>query len=502
MKDKGSILALGLDKKHFQDKFEFIHNKFNNISCYGSWNPINKDLNISKIDRIDISLLYDQSNLFKAYPLVKKKSLEDDFLNAMYECESIFFSTVDRCSSKKITVTENKSYFYDLLNFFKSFFEIKKDINFVFFPTTPHFPVDIVLFFVSKYFSKHTVILSRTDFNNKFYFRSDWRDIHKFDHRFSYISSDKIKLTDTEKESKFIKYSKSLNDLSIKSFKRKNNLYRSIIDFVTLFKSTINYYRSSDVISPFHLNKEINLLQIYFLVIKRYKQNKKLIKFYKQNMVSPNLDLDYVYFPLHFQPERSTVPEGLFFSNQLRAIELLRESLPSSFFIYVKEHPRQFDPSGIVDLRKISARKISFYENIFSLPNTRILDISQDSNLLIKKAKIVATISGSSGWQAILSKKPTFVFGKPWYTDFEKCYQINSKHDIIIALKEINKLEFNIDNKDVNKFIKKIKDKVFDAYIGPMFFDKKLNFQSVLETFSSNLIIYLKDLKIRNHDNK
>ena len=101
MEEKGGILALGLDKKHFQDKFDFIHNKFNNISCYGSWKPINKDTNISKIDRIDISLLYDQSNLFEAHPLVKKTSLENDFLQAMYECESIFFSTIDRCSSKK-----------------------------------------------------------------------------------------------------------------------------------------------------------------------------------------------------------------------------------------------------------------------------------------------------------------------------------------------------------------------------------------------------------------
>ena len=497
MEEKGGILALGLDKKHFQDKFDFIHNKFNNISCYGSWKPINKDTNISKIDRIDISLLYDQSNLFEAHPLVKKTSLENDFLQAMYECESIFFSTIDRCSSKKISIIENKSYFYDLLIFFKSFFEIKKDINFVFFPTTPHFPVDIVLFFVAKYFLKNTIILNRTDFNNKFYFRSDWRDLHKFDHKFDYIPSNKIQTTDIEKESKFIKYSKNLNDLSVKSFKRKNNLYRSIIDFFKLFKSIINYYRFRDVTSPFHLNKGISLLQIYFLVIRRYKQNKKLTKFYKENMVSPNLELDYVYFPLHFQPERSTVPEGLFFSNQLRAIELLRESLPSSFFIYIKEHPRQFDPEGVVDLRKISARKISFYKNIVSLPNTRLLDISQDSNLLINKAKIVTTITGSSGWQAILEKKPTFVFGKPWYSDFKKCYNIDSKEDIIKALKEINTSDFNIENMEIRNFVNKMEGKLFDGYIGEMYHDDKLPYKKITESFSSNLIIYLKNLQIR-----
>ena len=79
MKFKSKILVYGIDKPFFQDKFEFINKKYDNISCYASWSPIKKDLTISKLDRIDISLLFDQENIFNAYPLKKKSSIRQEF---------------------------------------------------------------------------------------------------------------------------------------------------------------------------------------------------------------------------------------------------------------------------------------------------------------------------------------------------------------------------------------------------------------------------------------
>jgi len=496
MKFKSKILVYGIDKPFFQDKFEFINKKYDNISCYASWSPIKKDLTISKLDRIDISLLYDQENIFNAYPLKKKAVLDKIFLSEMYECESVFLSTIDRCSAKSNSLNKTKNYFNDLLIFFKSFFESRVDIDYVFFQTTPHFPVGVVLFFVSKYFSKHTIILNRVGFNNKFYFKSDWRKAHDFNHDFNYISDGNLDSEVLKSDSKFITTAREENDYSIKNFKKNNNLLKIIFDYIILLKLSFSFFKTKHTISPFHLNKDINGITIFSLLIKRYRQNKRLVKYYGSIMEKATLNVEYVFFPLHFQPERSTDPEGSVFSNQLRAIELLRESLHPSIYIYVKEHPRQFDSHGFIDLRKIHARTESFYERICSLPNTKLIDIGFDSNLLIKKAKIIATITGSSGWEAILQKKPTLVFGNPWYCSFNKCYIVEKKADIIKALIEINTSDFNIENMEIRNFVDKLEGKIFDGYIGEMYHDGKLPYKKIIESFSSNLIIYLKNLQI------
>ena len=77
MNNEINILALGLDKIHFQDKFEYYHRKYKNLKCLLSYNQIPSNLDISKIDRIDASLLYNREKVFKAFKM-KSKSILDE----------------------------------------------------------------------------------------------------------------------------------------------------------------------------------------------------------------------------------------------------------------------------------------------------------------------------------------------------------------------------------------------------------------------------------------
>ena len=49
-----------------------------------------------------------------------------------------------------------------------------------------------------------------------------------------------------------------------------------------------------------------------------------------------------------------------------------------------------------------------------------------DNVTLIDNSQAVATITGTSGWEAALRRKPALVFGHAWYRDCPGVYRVNS----------------------------------------------------------------------------
>ncbi len=131
----GKILVQGIDKDYFQDKFEIFHKHYKKITCVISFYPINSKYALSNIDRIDLSSLYNFKSIKNAYPINYSTYLDSKFLTEMNECQSVFFSTIDRCCSIPLPISYHRNYFLELLYFFKSFFENKKEIRNVFFST-------------------------------------------------------------------------------------------------------------------------------------------------------------------------------------------------------------------------------------------------------------------------------------------------------------------------------------------------------------------------------
>ena len=155
--------------------FEEFQKKYNCISFIYSWNNINESSSLSSLPRIDASKLYKTETISEAFQLKKISVLDTDFLKEMLECKTVFLNTIDRCAAAPISISKINTLYYELLQFYKSFFEENQMLTHVFFPATPHFAPDIILFYVSKYFNKKTIILTRTDFDNKYILNIDWR---------------------------------------------------------------------------------------------------------------------------------------------------------------------------------------------------------------------------------------------------------------------------------------------------------------------------------------
>lgn len=129
----------------------------------------------------------------------------------------------------------------------------------------------------------------------------------------------------------------------------------------------------------------------------RYKKSKK---FYNK----ADKTKKYVYFPLHYQPESSTLVCASKYEKQLFFIDSWAKSLPSDTVLYVKEH-----------YTLLGNRELSFYKEIQKYPNVILIDPLEDSRQLILGAVAVTTLTGTAGFEAMLLGKPVIICGNVFY---------------------------------------------------------------------------------------
>jgi hypothetical protein len=141
----------------------------------------------------------------------------------------------------------------------------------------------------------------------------------------------------------------------------------------------------------------------------------------------------FVVFFLHYQPERTSVPEGQGYGQQWLALRALANALPDGYQLVVKEHPStfryNFDPSF---------RSLQLYEQISRLPNTRLVPLNFSPFDLIDKASAVATITGTVGIEAIIRGKPVIVFGSAQYRGRKGVFWVRSSDEARAVMAQID----------------------------------------------------------------
>ncbi len=145
--------------------------------------------------------------------------------------------------------------------------------------------------------------------------------------------------------------------------------------------------------------------------LNKYSRLRELKKTYNTLVSDPQDAEKYVLLPLHYQPEATTSPAGDIFVNQRLCVETLLKNLPSDYYVYVKEHPQQFQYHMLGQTSRIK----EFYSDLLSSPRVRLMPLGMDSYSLIKNASAVATVTGTVGWEALMHRVPVIVFGMIWY---------------------------------------------------------------------------------------
>jgi hypothetical protein len=183
---------------------------------------------------------------------------------------------------------------------------------------------------------------------------------------------------------------------------------------------------------------------------------------YNELAFEPDFTQPYVYVALSMQPERSTNPNGGVFDDQDVMVGIIAAALPAGWRIYVKEHPSQF----IDGIRVERGRWKNFYDAVLAHPNVSLAPLQTPSFDLIDRARAVASVTGTSSWEAIVRGVPGLVFGEAWYKGCEGAYSVRTVEDCRRALALIAAGK-RPDPESVRLFLHAVDRTAFVGYFGP-----------------------------------
>ncbi len=128
----------------------------------------------------------------------------------------------------------------------------------------------------------------------------------------------------------------------------------------------------------------------------------RLWKKYNAYAVYPDYHDKYIYVPLHYVPECTSVPEGGgMYGDQVLMIDILSQALPKGVCIYVKEHPSQI----------WSGRDPEFYDRLSQIKNVKLIRTDTSQYEIIDHCIAVSTLTGTAGYECQYFGKPFLMFG-------------------------------------------------------------------------------------------
>ncbi len=175
-----------------------------------------------------------------------------------------------------------------------------------------------------------------------------------------------------------------------------------------LFFSFFGFFYYSLIFETFSYKSEQIKRQAY----KIFCSIKALYYLFFKSYSSFNYDQKFIYFPLHVDPESSTMVLTPYLTDQLWLIESISKCMPSNYFLVVKEHKPM-----------LGRRPFGYYKKLCSLPRVFLVDPFTDSDLLIQKSSLVCSISGTVILESILRKKAWLLLGDAPFRIIAKPHQ-------------------------------------------------------------------------------
>ena len=309
------------------------------------------------------------------------------------------------CHNRQKQVFLRREKFYDYIDFFNRYFQrfhkLLKDVNpdAVVFNNIPHLGPDIMLYYTAKALGVKTVMFYQSLFPNRVFCLNSIDDFSRMG-ELPVLGGGTYEIKRTFKKDLF--YMK----------KRAGGLFNGITKPSRLYFAFINLAKMGYAI-----------------------QHKRRLK--AATCASPDLEGNFVYFPLHLQPELTTNPLGGEYADQMLAIEHLSNMLPDDWLICVKENPYQDE----------YRRGRAFFERLAAVKKARLVPGDTSTYELMEKCRFVATVTGTAGWEAITGGKNALVFGQAWYKTLPGVFEFSK------SLKLDDILNYRLDHAELQEAV-------------------------------------------------
>ena len=267
-----------------------------------------------------------------------------------------------------------------------------------------------------------------------------------------------------------------LSFIELENYQKKNSKFKDTKSFLSGFSDS-KYYLLKAAFEFLFLSDNSNekthftyygrtkfrvLINSINDVIKTRFRKKFIDKFFLKNIP----DLNFIFYPLHLEPEQTLLINAPFFTNQLEIIRNIAKSLPLGYKLLVKEQAAMVTRNW---------RKISWYKQLMQIPNVILIHPSLPPDELLKKCSLVITINGSAGFDAAFYGKPSIVFRDVLYSKLscvtvlksiehlpqEIRNTINKKPNLHELNEFLNLLESNSFKFEWNKFSSSVQENIF-----------------------------------------
>jgi len=490
-----SILLVEFNDTYFRDIASELLKQGISLSYIVTSFP---NLYIDRLEFADATILDEKR--FHYFDQVKtlnennQNSLSKQIVRENFELESLYLSITDRLCFFPKTVLLRKQHYYELLLYWSTFLK-ENHIKKIIFPRVPHLGYGNIIYHLAKKMNLQVILVQETLLGDQIILNDDYKVFEKVPP--AYLANTSLQDLKEKLGPKWLKtvFGSSVlmkinkDDNQDVLHKSATSLARDVFTIATL-RSIVSLIHNpfKRVFASFtYLENATNWFQYYLMMVRYYLKNRKLLSFYQLRSVDVDLEQPFVYLALHYQPERTSMPEGDIFENQLLMVDILSKSLPQGWLLYVKEHPNQFARS---DIRLMNFRSTNFYQKICSYKNIRLLLLDASSDALIAKCKTAVTLTGSTGWETLLAGKQAITFSSSaWYSPCASCHVVSSQAEAKRAFEIIQKTKKEQVLSDVLRFVSYYKNRLVNA---PMSYEFVHLFDESYSQVVTNLSMALK----------
>ena len=337
------------------------------------------------------------------------------------------------------------------------------------------------------------LMLNSANWGNYCYISEDYHKLENFKEKFIQTNNEKTSFDEQQKRVLEMRLSNKTKTF----FKNQQTSSKSKFSaaFYYLFKSDNKTQKSH---YTYYGRTKLKVLLNEILINFKRKNRKKFID-KNLSYEIPNYQ-NLIFFALQQEPERSLLISAPDYIDQVENVNFIAKSIPKNYHLVVKEHPTQGPPTR-------DWRKKSDYQKMMNNPNVTLIHPSVSADKIIKKSKLVISISGTLALETAFYGIPSITFTDNDYPLIPSISKLNSKDELSKLIRSsLENVRNNPD--DVKKYFDILEKNSFIfnlyefqlAYFKQLYFDANLFDVKISENNVEKFLLDQKDMLLKLTD--